>query len=230
MKLFIMASAFAFSISHAKVPTWATSNSTKLTGSSLRTTCHGEGPSVDIARGEALKSCQLSAAQFFKSKIKIKSLSVETEKSVGFHQEVSSDDELSNLICDPLKDELEEKDSQYSIWIECKFDLERVQTKPVKKMADTDLARDNNLAYSKPTKAVVADSNKIIFLSTVPMCESIIIKGNRPRTIECRSNPVEINLFDVDTEAIIRAKNYKPKTIRLENRTDNETVQILLDK
>ena len=225
-----MACTFITCVSHAKIPTWAANNSTKLNGSSLRTACHGVGPSVDIARSEALKSCQLSASQFFNSKVKIKSLSVETEKSVGFHQEVSSEDELSNLICDPIKDELEETDSQFSVWLQCKFDLNKIKTKPIMKITATAIKEDTNLAYSKPSKFISTNSNRTLFLSTVPKCESIIIKGERSRTIDCKSNPVELSLYESDVEMIIRAKNYKPKTIELTNRSNNENLQILLDK
>lgn len=230
MKALIMAVTFIVSVSDAKVPTWAANNSTKLNGSSLRIVCHGTGPSVEIARSEALKSCQSSASQFFKSNIKIKSLSVETEKSVGFHQEISSEEEFSNLICDPIKDELEEADAQFSMWLECKFDLNKAKAKGVKKTAAEAAEDDASLSYSKPTKVTSDTSIRTIFLSTVPKCASIIIKGQNSRTVECKTNPIELDIFEADTEAIIRTKDYKPKTIRLEERTDNETLQILLEK
>lgn len=230
MKTLIMAITITSSMANGKVPTWAASNSTKLNGSLLTTVCHGIGPSVDIARSEALTSCQLSASQFFKSKINIKTLSVETEKSVGFHQEVSSDEELSNLTCEPTKDQLEELDSQYSVWIECKFDISKTKSKPVEAKPADELKENNNLSYSKPSKVASSSLSKTLFLSTVPKCESIIIQGERARTIECKSNPIELNIYNSDTEMIVRAKNYKPKVINLKNRSNNEDLQILLDK
>lgn len=226
----IMAFIFISSVGHAKIPSWATSNSTKLNGSTLRTVCHGLGPSVEIARSEALKSCQLNASQFFTSKIKVKSLSVETEKSVGYHQEVSSNDELSNLLCDPTRDELEEADSQFSIWLECKFNLKKVKANSSKESSSSVTEDDANLSYAKPSTVTSEHSRKTIFLSTIPKCESIIIKGGRPRTIDCKNNPVELDITDTDNEAILRAKEFKPKTIQLKKRTDNETIQILFEK
>lgn len=225
-----MAIALMSSLANAKIPAWAASNSTKLSGSLLTTVCHGVGPSVDVARGEALTSCQLNASQFFKSKIKVKTLSVETEKSVGFHQEVSSEDELSNLICEPVKDEIEESDSQYSIWIQCKFDIARTKSKPIEAANATELKENNNLTYFKPSKIESSSLTKTIFLSTIPKCESIIVKGGQSRTIDCKSNPMELSIYNSDVEMIIRAKNYKPKTIGLKNRENNEDLQILLDK
>ena len=230
MKKSIMAIALMGSLANAKIPAWAASNSTELSGSLLTTVCHGVGPSVDVARGEALTSCQLNASQFFKSKIKVKTLSVETEKSVGFHQEVSSEDELSNLICEPIKDEIEESDSQYSVWIRCKFDTSKTKSTPTQKTDKPELNENHNLSYTKRSKSESTSLTKTVFLSTIPKCESIIIKGDRPRTIECKSNPIELNIYNSDIEMIIRAKNYKPKTIGLESRENNEDLQILLDK
>lgn len=99
---------------NAKIPDWAAHNSTKLNGQILTTVCHGLGPSLDIARSEALKTCQSNSSQFFKSKIRIKSLSVETEKSVGFHQEITYADAIEGLNCDPQRDQTDESDSQFS--------------------------------------------------------------------------------------------------------------------
>jgi hypothetical protein len=230
MKILIMAITFIASASHAKIPTWAASNSTKLNGSSLRTVCHGVGPSVEIARGEALKSCQLNASQFFKSKIKVKSLSVETEKSVGFHQVISSDDEFSNLICDPTKDELEEADSQYSVWIECKFDLNKASVAQTDK-PEVPPPNNKDLNELEPIniKNTSDQQSKYIFVSIVPKCESILVKGTLSRVVECSQNPLKIQVKDGDKEFVIRAKGYKPKIIQVGGISANETLQVLLD-
>jgi hypothetical protein len=228
-KAFIMAFTFMASVSYAKIPAWAAINSTKLNGSSLRTVCHGTGPSVEIARSEALKSCQINANQFFKSKIKVKSLSVETEKSVGFHQEVSSDDEFSNLICEPTKDELEESDSQYSVWIECKFDLSKASIVHTDKPAVSPNNKDLNGLEAINVKETKDQKTKYIFVSIIPKCESILVKGAFSRVVECSQNPIKIQVKDGDIEFIVRAKGYKPKTIQVGGISANETLQVLLD-
>lgn len=228
-KALIMAFALIASASHAKVPTWAASNSTKLNGSSLHTVCHGLGPSVEIARSEALKSCQLNASQFFKSKIKVKSLSVETEKSVGFHQEVSSDDEFSNLICDPTKDELEETDSQYSVWIECKFDLNKASVTHTDKPEGSPNNKNLNELELIKIKDTSDQQAKYIFVSIIPKCESILVKGTFSRVVECSQNPLKIQVKDGDKEFVVRAKGYKPKIIQVGGISANETLQVLLD-
>lgn len=230
MKKIFMALAFFSLVANAKIPKWASSDTTKLNGSALTTVCHGLGPSVEIARSEALASCQINASQFFKSKVSIKTLSVETEKSVGLHQEISSNDEISNLICEPIKDEIEELDSQYSIWIMCKFDVSKTKSASIEVPKSTDAKENNNLSAVKPVNKPSNNLIKTIFLSTVPKCDSIIIKGDRSRTIDCKSNPTELNLLESDVEMIVRAKSYQPKIINLKNRGNNEELQILLDK
>lgn len=230
MKILNLALSIFCSVGHAKVPTWAANNSTKINGSTLQTVCHGTGPSVDIARAEALKSCQVNASQFFQSKIKIQSLSVETEKSVGFHQEVSSDNEIEGLICNPTKDALEEVDSQFSVWLSCKFDLNRVKARPID-APEPKAAEKNNLNNLESTEISHKDDYhpKSIFLSTIPKCESLVIRGSSSRVIECTTNPIKVVLRDGDNEIIVRAKEYKPKTIKLGGVNENETIQVLLD-
>lgn len=226
MALFYIVASIAF----GKIPEWASKNSTKLTGKTLVTICSGTGPSLEIARGEALSSCQSNAGQFFKSKIRIKSLTVETEKAVGFHQEITNADEIEGLICDPQRDQIDELDSQFTVWLECKFNLDKAKSKPLPDVTNSIISDSLNLSYSKPSIVKSYTPNKIIFLSTVPKCDSIIIKGSRPRTVPCKNNPVELEISDADINAIIRVSDFKPKTIELIDRSNNEIIQILLEK
>jgi len=228
MKYFFMALLFLLADADAKIPEWAARNSTKLNGQILSTVCHGTGPSLDIARVDALKSCQSNASQYFKSKIRIKSLSVETEKSVGFHQEVMNDDEIDGLSCDPQRDETSETDSQFSVWIECKFDLQKVNVSPTK---STDAVANTGLNRLESSKIDVTPDiqAKHIFISTVPKCESAIVRGVASRTIQCSQNPLKIQINDTDDEILIRANGYRPKSIKLKGVNSNETIQVLLD-
>jgi hypothetical protein len=228
MKNFIMA-CLVCSVGHAKIPNWASHNSTKLSGQILTTACHGTGPSIEIARGEALKSCQSNASHFFKSKIRIKSLSVETEKSVGFHQEVSNEDEIDGLICDPQNEQVDELDSQFSIWLSCKFDLKKASSNPIEpKVEASDNSHLNTLESSK-FESPMDIQIRYVFISVVPKCESIIVKGSGSRTIQCKSNPLKVQIKDKDNEILVRAKGYKPKTINVKGVNANDTIQVLMD-
>lgn len=225
-----MASFLFCSAGEAKIPNWAASNTTKQDGTSIQTVCNGQGPSVEIARSEALRACQVNASDFFKSKITIKSLSVETEKSIGFHQEIFSDNEYEGLICDPLRNELEEIDSHYSFWLECKFDLKKVKVRPKTVVSEPpDSAGNLNSLESISVTHKKHYQSKFLIISTLPKCESLLITGATSRVIECTSNPVKVILEKNDKEIIVRAKNYKPKKINLRKTNENETIQVILD-
>jgi hypothetical protein len=229
VRFIIMAHLLLSVEASAKIPDWAARNSTKLNGSILTTVCHGSGPSLNLARTEALNACQSNASQYLKSKIKIKSMSVETEKSVGFHQEVTSEGEIDGLNCDPQRDEIDESDSQFKIWIECKFDLKKATLTNVEQIpASPNNSRLNNLE-SAAVKVNPDLQEKYIFVSTVPKCESLLVKGSAARTIQCNKNPLKIHVKADDVEIIVRAKGYKPKTINVKGVNANDTIQVLLD-
>jgi len=228
MRISILAYLLLLSNSYAKIPDWAARNTTKLNGSVLTTICHGTGPSLDIARTEALHACQANAGQYLKSKIRIKSLSVETEKSVGFHQEIISDDEIEGLTCNPQRDEVEETESQFNVWIECKFDLKKVSLASSPTFIESGNSKLNELEVSK-VKPKTDVQGKYIFISTAPKCDSVLIRGNTSRIVECRQNPLKIQINDHDQEILVRAKGYKPKTINVKGVNSNESIQVLMD-
>jgi hypothetical protein len=174
------------------------------------------------------------ARQFINSEIKVKSLTVETESSVGFHQEVQESGVIKNLVCDPKKEETSEKDGQFQVWIQCAFDLSKAK---VAKDADknspskSDGAVVNGLASSKPSEFEAADKDhQLIFLEVVPQCESVIVRGKKPRTISCDTNPLRISLDGSEEELIVRAKGYQPKTISIQKGGVRETLRVFLDR
>jgi hypothetical protein len=218
----------------ADMPTWAKKNSTRKVGNNLTSACEGTGPSVSLARKEAINNCQVVARQFLNSEIKIKSLSVETESSVGFHQEIEESGVVKNLVCDPQKEETFEKDDQFQIWIQCRFDLAKVTLATdadkvaAQKVEGTSIT---GLASSKPSAFEQADKDyQLIFIEVVPQCESVIIRGKKPRTISCDTNPLRISLDASDEELLVRAKGYQPKTVSIQKGGIRETLRIFLDR
>lgn len=216
------------------MPTWAKKNATKKIGSNLTSACEGTGPSASLARKEAITNCQVVARQFLDGEIKVKSLSVETESSVGFHQEVQESGVVKNLVCDPQKEETSEKDDQFQVWIQCRFDLAKatVANDPDKATpTKLDSASVNGLASSKPSASVPADiDHQLIFIEVVPQCESVIIRGKKPRTISCDTNPLRISLDGSEEEMLVRAKGYQPKTVLIQKGGVRETLRIFLDR
>lgn len=218
----------------ADVPSWAKKNTTKKSGNSLNMVCEGTGPSASLARREAISNCQVSAKQFLDNEIKIKTLSVETEFSVGFHQEVEESGSVRDLVCNPKRDEVIEKNEQYQVWLECQFDLNKAKVEPKANKElrlDEDKAPHPGLESMTPAKVKKTDvDHQALILESVPQCDSVIIRGVKPRTIPCQSNPMKIVVEDTDKEIIVRANKFQPKTITIPKGGSNETIQVFLER
>ncbi len=218
--------------SFADIPTWARKDTIKKNGSILTSICQGTGPSQTLAKRDAINNCLVSARQFLNSEIKIKTLSIETEKSVGFHQEIEESGLIKNLVCEPKRDETIEKDSQFQVWIECQFNLQAATSASTNEIVESKnpVVRDN-LTTVKVSPIVKIDSDNFeVSLMVVPQCDSILIRGKKPRSINCDSNPLKIVADSSDTEMIVRAKSFQSKTIKITNGIKNETVQIFLER
>jgi hypothetical protein len=228
-------------------PLWV-KDSTRLAGSHYQVSCSGEGPSLDIARQESLASCRNSANDQMKTALHIQSLSVETEKDVAFHSEISKDTVVKNLKCDPKKEEIEEKAYSIKVWLLCDFDLSKVSTAdrnaPVtdnNENSPNELIKNRSSVSAIPNsgsnikKATMIEGENIqLTLTTVPQCDTILIRGQRPRSIKCKDNPQALFIYPSDLEIIIRADGHVPKHIKLnDNRkpaNDEEPLEVYLEK
>lgn len=66
------------------------------------------------------------------------------------------------------------------------------------------------------TKADIKSTIRRLFVSTIPICSDILIRGKKSRSVPCKENPTTILVDDSDTTITIRAKGYLSKTIRLD--------------
>ena len=230
----IMVFSFLASSANAKIPSWAQKNTITKDRNILSVVCNGTGPSVEISRKDALSSCKSSASQYLNKKTQIKTLSVQTEKSVGFHEEITENSEILNLSCIPQNDEILVSDSgSYETWLKCKFDLTDVKILPIEHSLSIENKTDTELSSLRPLVRIVKQSDdivKILTISSVPKCDSIIIKGQKSRTILCRTNPQLLELQDGDKNLIVRAKNYLPKTLNIKEENYSGSINIILEK
>lgn len=234
------------SASIAGAPTWATKDTQQLEGSILHVACSGTGPSIETARNDALNSCRASARQQLVTDIQVRSITIQTEKSAGFHEEVTENNTITGLTCIPEKDQVDEDDGSIKIWMMCKFDLKKVRVEPTKDHSESvtpirqpqDGGIENDAQLSQVKTAVSKDKAGTIItgrssslsIASIPACESLIIRGQKPRTVNCDKNPVAVVLGDGDTEILVRAAGYEPKKIILNTeRRSHETVQVILD-
>jgi hypothetical protein len=223
-------------LAEARTPEWAKKNTQSLSGKTFITTCSGTGPSLDTARRDALDSCRLSARQQLASNIEVRSLTIQSENSAGFHEEVTENAEYDGLICMPSKDEVEETDGGYRVWIQCRFDLAKVKVqKPEKAAAPESLpSSSKQLGTLQSVSASAQDfhvaDNFTLMISVVPKCDSLLIRGKKPRQIACDANPMKVVLDSTDKTILVRSAGFQPKTISIKSEKANANIQVLLDK
>lgn len=216
--LLIAISANFVAVPHSfAIPLWATQNTLKKDGAALTVVCSGQSTSLDFARQNALENCARTVSTQLSSTATVKTISIETEKSVAFHSEVFSEKSISGLKCDVLKDEVETTAQGITVWIKCKYDLSKVfvqerQSPPIS--ADK---QEQNIAI-KQTKNNLRSDRKVskqtfVQVGSVPMCSTILIRGSKPRMIQCPNNPTDIGIENGDEEIIVRAEGYQPKTM-----------------
>ncbi len=160
-------------------PEWSKSDTQRFVGGFYEVVCSGLGPSLFHARQSALDECRLSAASAIQQHLKVKAVSIQTEKDVAYHSEVVQDQEYEGLICIPSKEAVEESDDRAQVWIKCRFDLSKVKATP-------------EHSHAKPQIAL-SDKRRVV-ISVVPGCESILVRGEKPKVIRCKNNPMTIYL------------------------------------
>jgi hypothetical protein len=217
---------FFAAVSLAGAPDWVKQNSFERQGSKLRLVCHGTGPSLELARRESINQCLSTVSEQANGYFKLSSLSVSTEKSAAYHEEISRDVTVSNLICNPLKEESAEANGSWSAWIRCEFDLAKAKVHPVGESARTkpeSIENDSSAVSIEFPKAVgmtkaakyLKSTERLVSITTTPRCQSILVTGNHARTIACKDNPVGILVYQDDVELIVRATGYQPKHVKL---------------
>lgn len=217
--------------SWADMPNWAKNNSTKKVGNLLTTVCDGVGPSASLARKDAINNCQVTARQFVTNEIKIKSVTIETESSVGFHQEVEDSSLVKNLSCNPKREQTTELNDQFKVWIECQFDLNKIEVTNFKSESNTPETTTDSLKAVDPIKKVdVQKDSQVVFLETIPQCESILVRGQTSRVINCKENPVRLTLDESDSEVIVRAKGFQPKAVKLQKGGNHGALRVFLER
>lgn len=222
----------------AKPPRWASENTLSRSGNFITVVCNNVGPTLLSARGASLDACIASASELLVSEVSFKALSVETEADASYHSEVAKAFKLQGLSCQPLEEFVEQGEGEtYTVWNRCRFDTRATKVVPAEEpnhIASGSNRTDVDTSTLPLTKRNLQlgtfspGSEQRVSIASVPMCDSIIVRGKKPRVIPCKRNPLHILVDTEDTELVFRAKSFKPKTIRLDGRTLNE-IQVLFD-
>jgi hypothetical protein len=195
-------------------PAWALRDTQRLDGRIFSVVCSGSGPSIGLARQEALDSCKASAVQQLATEITVKSMSVTSESQAAYQQEVVNLSQVSGLSCVPRREEAGESEAEVRLWLLCEFDLSKARV-VARARADDGWGESGFLARRKPG-SVISDERKVLTLAVVPACSDLIVRGGGPaKRSPCTRNPVSVVLDPEDRELIVRARGYLPKTIFL---------------
>lgn len=217
---------------HAKVPAWA-KDSTKRIGNKVTTVCSAKGVSVDEARADSLIGCKSTATNEFSTTTKFRSLIVETESELALHSSSESDAEYKNLKCVQLKEEITELDGQFEVWQKCEFNLSVVEVKEASPAQANDSILNAEAIESKPIQIKKEldfnESRRSILISSIPGCDSIIIKGKMPRVIKCDRNPASLIIEKSDKELVVRKNGYRPKTLKTKELMEGEDESFIVN-
>lgn len=227
------------SVVMAKVPLWA-KDGTKKYGNRYITTCNASGPSVAEARQACIFDAVGGASEQLSTDTKVEKMSVESLDDVSLHSSVTSAVVAKNLICTPLKEEVEEKEDHFNVWIQCEFDLSKItvvqnEANPkVNSNANENLDKLSErrvIERGKPENRTPASDFKYISLSIVPRCTDILIQGEKPRAVFCKNNPVELVLYPSDKTLTVRATGHLPKSISASDffKSERSETNVVLD-
>jgi hypothetical protein len=205
-------------------PAWFTEPA-KLTAHALTVACDGTGPSRGTAIQDALASCAEIATSRLQSKFDIKTITIESEKDAGVHQEIKSDTKYAGLKCKPVHEDVAETDLGYRAYEQCEYDL-----KEIKELVGTPPPKD----APGLMKSTSSGDPTSLTISSVPACESIlVISGKSPRIERCHGSPTTILLNPSDGEIVVRAIGFQSKTLKLAHpreRSSHDSVMVVLER
>jgi hypothetical protein len=173
----------------------------------------------------------------------VRSAVYETNQDISFQQSIEENVTFRGLQCQPQKESIEEIEAgRIQVWLQCRFDLDKASV-------GEDLERKNpdSEGVQNPEKVHLSDLKTqpvkhgeykasteriVINIASVPPCRTLTIRGERPRVINCNSQPAPVVISPIDQAIIIDAKGYFPKTLDLRSRKwkNHESIQVILDK
>lgn len=220
-------------VNASAVPSWVkVEKSQERIGNIYRVICNASGPSLQVARREALESCQSSASDQLVTSLQINSKTVESESDVVLHHVVSSDRVIKNLNCMPKNESIENDGTSTTVWLFCEFDLNKakVNLSPNAASSESPPKKILRRISSEDSKPEVVSVNYRIAISSVPACESILIGTTDVKIVRCSTNPMIVSLEPDDTKLVIRAKGYMPQEISIDDGIRKRgSVEVFLD-
>lgn len=232
-------------------PPW-TKDGSKRNGNKLVVTCDAMAPAKDLAYRLTLDSCKATATELINGDFQVHTLTVESEKSVVLHSEVSAAKQVQGLKCLPDHDYTEAEDQGFHTFIQCRFDLAGVhavtlESPPVRAATDNQESiiqgQENakSIDASKETisrKSILQSTSRHVLISCIPKCDDVLLVGGaRSRAIAITSNPQAVLIYPDDRELIARKKSFLPKHVLLskdrkpaDDNYETESLELTLER
>lgn len=241
------------------VPEWARQGTLVQRNKLLTIVCTGRGPSVDQARAYAMRNCRNAAADTLQDQYSVRGVTVESDKSIGFHQEVAVETTFTGLTCSPVKDEVfSSSGGLFDVWLKCEFDLTKTQKSDAAHGAfdQTEIVDSTSGTASNDSESHDVSSNRdklvqqrevdiiandrpgnrlnfsgVIDIVSVPTCEKILIRGAKSRSISCSESGVtSLTVTTEDTDLVIQSTGYLSKTFKMPKKLRrHDSIQVILE-
>lgn len=247
--LVVLTSGLTISTAFADLPKWAEQMAQNQEGNIFTSVCEGEGPSVDLARAEAIRHCKGAAAEQLGTRVSAQSTLIKSDRSQGYHSEISQSGDYSGITCVPKNTYSERmKEGHFRFFIQCQFDLskaklETVEEKKKKQREQESISEDSKkkiqslgestreLKKVKSRAVYEEGESKVLSIVSVPACDDYMVKGERARVELCNANPNDYLMKAEDTEVIVRKSGYRSKTILLKDvrEANQSAITVVLD-
>lgn len=207
-------------------------------GKNTEVSCHGLGPDKETAYRVMLDQCRSLAGDHLLGKFNISTLSTESEGSVGYHQEVTSNYEVTGLQCKVNKYQEEVIEDTFHTYARCSFDNSAIKFSP-----RSDKAKESDIKSTSDSQVLnindrfrdaglIASENRQVIVSSVPQCTTLIVIGKVTRMIRCKENPQTVVIYPSDKQLLVRANGYVPTHVDLSPNRPLEpvTLEVYLEK
>lgn len=245
---------FLFVLCGAKglaAPSWSKDKTVNhLSEKVIVVTCEGRGLAKDLSFQSAIHQCNAIAANEANSSFTAKSIVIETESDAPrLHSEVSSEKQVTGLLPKTERELTEPAAEGFITFLQVKYDLSKATVTSVSDEASDDiqtpsptiesLAKDKSSSEIQIKKAAVSFERTLTISMLPEKCSDYLIRGKKPRSFSCSSNPMQVmvNVAE-DTEIILRpaTSTLLPKRLKIHKQRDpasaydSEVIDVQFDR
>ena len=215
------------SISSA-APSWSEGPTVKRIGAqAVVISCRGSGIARDLSYSQAKANCTSLALGEISSEIKTKNVIIESEtQTPKLYSETVSNNVAKGLAGTTEKELTESAEGGFTTYLVMKFDLSTVSISAAPEEPEvlhesslgTQQVKDETSAEISVKRLEISSARTITIQMIPEKCADLIVRGRKPRSYQCNSNPMQVMVdFLEDDEIILRptSPEFMPQTIKI---------------